>query len=211
VNAPLLAHAAAVEGRGLGLPSLQIGVGKAEAAATIAAALAELRPRWVLLFGVCGAYPPGHVPGAGLEVGQLCVVGEEWFADEGVATADRFVSIADLGLGSIGPFHADAQRTEAAARVLGAPIVRAATVSTCSGTDETSQAAAARTGAAIETMEGAAVAVACRRAGVPWVQLRCVSNRTGERSRGGWDLPRAVAIVQEAVRTLAARGWDEST
>lgn len=208
MHAPLLAHAAAVEGRGLGLPSLQIGVGKAEAAATLAAALAELRPRWVLLFGVCGAYPMGHVPGAGLEVGQLCVVGEEWLADEGVATAERFVSIADLGLGSVGPFHADAQRTEAVARVLGAPIVRAATVSTCSGTDSMSQAAAARTGAAIETMEGAAVAVACSCAGVPWAQIRCVSNRTGERSRGGWDLPRAVAIVQEAVRTLAARGWD---
>lgn len=209
VTAPLLAHAAAVEGRGLGLSSLEIGVGKAEAAATIAAALAELRPRWVLLFGVCGAYPEGHVPGAGLEVGRLCVVGEEWLADEGVATAGGFVSTAALGLASVGPFAADAARTAAVARVLAAPIVRGATVSTCSGTDATSQAAAARTGAAVESMEGAAVAVACRRAGVPWVQVRCVSNRTGERSRGGWDLPRAVAIVQAAVRTLAARGWGE--
>jgi futalosine hydrolase len=164
----------------------------------------------VLLFGVCGAYPPGHVPGAGLEVGQLCVVGEEWLADEGVATTGGFTTIAALGLGSVGPFHADAGRTAAVARVLAAPIVRGATVSTCSGTDETSQAAA-RTGAAIETMEGAAVAIACRRAGVPWVQVRCVSNRTGERSRGGWDLPRAVAIVQEAVRRLAAQQWGEST
>lgn len=210
VPAPLLAHAAAVEGRGLGLPSLQLGVGKAEAAAAIAAALAERRPPWVLLFGVCGAYPTGHVPGDGLEVGRLCVVGEEWLADEGVATAERFVSIAELGLASVGPFVADPGRSAAVARVLGAPIVRAATVSTCSGTDATSQAAAARTGAAIETMEGAAVAVACARAGVPWVQVRCVSNRTGERSRGGWDLPRAVAIVQEAMRTLAAHGWGES-
>lgn len=209
MDAPLLACAAAVEGRGLSLaPVVTLGVGKAAAAAAITAAIVERRPRWVLLFGVCGAYPPGHVSEDGLDVGRVCVVGEEWLADEGVETEAGFVSIAALGLGSVGPFAADPGRTREAAAILGAPIVRGATVSACSGTDAASRTIAGRTRAVVESMEGAAVAVACAQLGVPWVQVRCVSNRTGDRARGGWDLPRAVAGAQAAVHTLA-RAWSE--
>lgn len=210
MDAPLLACAAAVEGRGLSLAPVILGVGKAAAAAAITAAIVEVRPRWVLLFGVCGAYPEGHGPEDSLDVGRVCVVGEEWLADEGVAVEGGFTSIADLGLGSVGPFAADAARTAEVARILGAPIVRGATVSACSGTDAASWAIAARTRAAVETMEGAAVALACANLGVPWVQVRCVSNRTGDRARGGWDLARAVAGAQAAVRALT-RGWSEVT
>lgn len=206
VTPPLLVCAAEVEGRGL--PSaLRLGVGKVAAAVAMTEALHGRRPAWVLLFGVCGAYPEGHGPGGRLDVGDVCLVGDEWLADEGVATDDGFLPLSQLGLGSNGPFHADAERSAAAARVLGAPIVRGATVSACSGTDPRSRELATLTGATVETMEGAAVAWACGRAGVPWVQLRCVSNRTGRRAAGGWDLPRAVTGVQEALRRLEAANW----
>lgn len=206
VNAPLLVCAAEVEGRGIP-QALRLGVGKATAAATMTAALVRERPAWVLLFGVCGAYPSGHVHGDMLEVGEVCVVGEEWLADEGVATDEGFLSLAQLGLGSVGPFLADAERSAAAAHILAAKLVRGATVSACSGTDASSRELAERTGAMIETMEGAAVAIACAQAGVPWVQVRCVSNRTGRRASAGWDLPRAVAGAQAAITRLAAGQW----
>jgi futalosine hydrolase len=206
VTPPLLVCAAEVEGRGL--PSaLRLGVGKVASAVSMTQALIERRPAWVLLFGVCGAYPEGHGPGGRLDVGDVCLVGEDWLGDEGVAVDDGFLPLAQLGLGSVGPFEADAGRTAAAARVLAAPVVRGATVSTCSGTDARSRALASGTGATVETMEGAAVAWACRAFGVPWVQLRCVSNRTGRRAAGGWDLPRAVAGVQAALLRLQAANW----
>lgn len=206
MTAPLLVCAAEVEGRGV--PSaLRLGVGKVAAAVALTQALLERRPAWVLLFGVCGAYPKGHGPEGRLDVGDVCVVGEEWLGDEGVATDERFVPLAELGLGSIGPFHADAARSAAAAGVLGAPIVRGATVSTCSGTDARSRALATALEATVETMEGAAVALACARVGVPWVQVRCVSNRTGCRAAGGWDLARAVQGAQAAVERLQAANW----
>lgn len=206
VTAPLLVCAAEVEGRGL--PSaLRLGVGKVASAVSMTQALIERRPAWVLLFGVCGAYPEGHGPGGRLDVGDVCLVGEDWLGDEGVEVDDGFLPLAQLGLGSVGPFHADAGRTAATARVLGVPVVRGATVSTCSGTDARSRALASGTGATVETMEGAAVAWACRAFGVPWVQLRCVSNRTGRRAAGGWDLPRAVAGVQAALLRLQAADW----
>jgi futalosine hydrolase len=55
-------------------------------------------------------------------------------------------------------------------------------------------------------MEGAAVAFCCAEAAVPLVQLRAVSNFTGERSRGAWDLETACARVQAAVRDIVAGG-----
>ena len=79
-----------------------------------------------------------------------------------------------------------------------------ATVSTCSATDPLAAELGARTGAAVETMEGAAIGLACAAAGVPWAQLRAVSNLTGDRARAGWDLARAVGALHGAIRAVLA-------
>ena len=51
-------------------------------------------------------------------------------------------------------------------------------------------------------MEGAAVAAVCKRFEVPLAQLRAVSNRTGDRERGLWDLDRAVANLGAGISKL---------
>ncbi len=200
---PRIVCAAAIEGGTLA--DAVIGVGKAAAAMHTTRLLLTRRPDWLLLIGVCGAYPE-----SGLEVGALCLIGEDLLADEGVALPDGgFLGLATMGLGEVGPFLADAIRSQAVARSLAAPVLRGATVSTCSGNDERSRALAARSGAQVETMEGAAVLQVCRAFDVPVVQLRCVSNRTGDRARAGWDLHGAIDRLHAAVRTLAAtHGWE---
>lgn len=200
---PTIVCAAAIEGGPLA--DAVIGVGKAAAAMHTTRLLLTRRPDWLLLIGVCGAYPE-----SGLDVGALCLVGEDLLADEGVALPDGgFLGLEAMGLGEVGPFLADATRSRAAARLLAAPVVRGATVSTCSGDDARSCALAARSGAQVETMEGAAVLQVCRAFEVPVVQLRCVSNRTGDRARAGWDLRGAIDRLQAAVRTLAStQGWE---
>jgi len=200
---PYIVCAAALESGGLA--DAIVGVGKAAAAMHTTQQLLARRPGWVLLIGVCGAYA-----GSGLAVGELCLVGEDRLADEGVAlVGGGFLALAELGLGDAGPFAADPVRTAEAARRLGAPVVRGATVSSCSGSDELAIALAGRSGAQVETMEGAAVLQVCSELGVPAVQLRCVSNRCGERARGGWDLKGAVDRLHAGVRALArAYGWE---
>lgn len=194
---------------GLGWADAVLGVGKAAAAMRATELLLAARPAWVLLVGVCGAYPAAS-GGTGLAVGDLCLVGEDRLADEGVGIAGgELRGIAALGLGDEGPFAADPARTEAIAARLGIPIVAGATVSTCSGSDELSRAIAARSGAQVESMEGAAVLQVCRHLEVPAVALRCVSNRTGERATAGWDLAGAVARLHAAIGELAgACGWE---
>lgn len=201
---PSIVCAAAIEGGTLA--DAVIGVGKAAAAMHTTRLLLRERPAWVLLIGVCGAYPD-----SGLDVGALCLVGEDLLADEGVALpGGGFLGLEAMGLGEVGPFLADPLRTRALAESLAVPVVRGATVSTCSGDDERSRALAARSAAQVETMEGAAVLQVCRALDVPVVQLRCVSNRTGDRERAGWDLRAAIERLQAAVRSLArTQGWEE--
>jgi futalosine hydrolase len=198
-----LVHAAPVEAAQLqDLAPRCLGVGKANAAASLAALLAvEPRPAGVLLFGVAGAVPPRLRDGAAaFGIGDVVVVTADRFADEGIETPDGWLDLADLGLADTGPFAAALD----IAAATGLPVVDACTVSTCSGNDERAAALWERCGTALESMEGAAVAMVCAKFGVPWLQVRAISNWTGDREAGEWDLARAVAAVQQHVRALVA-------
>ena len=181
-----------------------LGVGKTNAAMHLPAALRALPgARAVLLFGVAGAYPGRHRAAPGpVKNGALCVVGSDRFGDEGVDTPKGFQDLKALNLGDCGPFPANPRMAQQAAAALGVPIVRGVTVSTCSGTDASSQRMHRRSGADIETMEGAAVAYVCRQVELPLLHIRAISNWTGDRERGDWNLGAAVEVVQRAVRRL---------
>jgi futalosine hydrolase len=203
VSGPLYVYAAPREGEPwAGDPrTLALGVGKVAATLALTRRVLDVRPEAVVLFGVAGAYPGGP------EIGRACWVTEDWLADEGVQTPSGFLSLEQLGLGARGPFATDAALTdELDARLDGGlPRVVGATVSTCSGTDALAAArSAACPAAAVESMEGAAVGSVCVALGIPWAQLRVVSNRTGDRDRGGWDLHAALARLHEAVARLSS-------
>ena len=203
----LWVHAAQAEARGLGRLSgrvVEVGVGKVPAAANLTSALHAKRPELVIAFGVCGVYPPDHGGmGPELSVGDVALVKTDVLADEGVQTPRGFLDLSDLGLGEAEVLEADPKRTRAWADAHGLPVVAAATVSTCSGDDASSRRIAQRTGARIETMENGAVAWVCRAAGIPWVSVRAVSNRTGDRDRAGWDLELALANLHRTLGALA--------
>lgn len=208
----LLAYAAAREGASLQSkrhPTLELGVGKIAATMSMTTALSgspDQRPDAVLLFGVCGAYPKRHLRG-GLEILELldtCVVVTEFMADDGVLTPSGFLDLGHLELGEVGPISLDPGLSGKLSAELGCPLVSGATVSTGAGSDAISQAYAQRSGAQIETMEGAAVAAVCRNFGVPVAQLRVVSNRTGDRDQSGWDLDGAVGRLGAALEQVIA-------
>lgn len=199
----LFVHAAPLEAGAFASESrvFAIGVGKVAASVALCQRIIESRPRAVVIFGVAGAYPGG--PG----VGEACLVEREWLADEGVETPDGFVGIDTLGLGDRGPFTADPEVSAWLAERVGPPLPRVggATVSLCSGTDaRQAHALAACPNARVETMEGAAVAAVCARFSIPWAELRVISNRTGDRDRGGWDLPAALVVLHAHLGRLLA-------
>ncbi|HEX5052795.1 MAG TPA: futalosine hydrolase [Planctomycetota bacterium] len=193
-----------------------LGVGKTAAAMRLPTVLRSVpTARAVLLFGVAGAFPDRHrTTPAPARLGQVCVVASDRFGDEGVETPTGFQAIeqgaarlyaneaGDRILGGPAAFPANPRMAQQASAMLRVPLVRGVTVSTCSGTEATSQRMSQRSGADIETMEGAAVAYVCRQLEVPLLHVRAISNWTGDRDRGEWNLGAAVDAVGQAVRRL---------
>ncbi|MBL8727023.1 MAG: futalosine hydrolase [Planctomycetes bacterium] len=185
-----------------------LGVGKTAAAMQLTGLLRGApEARAVLLFGVAGAFPDRHRTNpAPVRRGGICVVGSDRFGDEGVETPAGFQDLQALRIGDVGPFPANPRMAQQAASALDVPIVRGVTVSTCSGTEAASLRMWKRCSADIETMEGAAVAYVCRQFELPLLHVRAISNWTGDRDRGDWNLGIAVDAVQQAVRRLARGG-----
>lgn len=161
------------------------GVSKSAAAAGVARVLDPSRHGLVLSVGIAGTLSPVA------PIGSTVVATRCELADDGVLSATGFASLGSMGFGpfppneqagiDVAPAVIDVLRP--LADVLG-PV---ATVSVCSGTD----AGAARLSAAgfvAEAMEGAAVALVGSRLGVPFGEVRIISNTTGEREAQTWDM-----------------------
>jgi futalosine hydrolase len=177
-----------------GVDAVLTGLGKANAAGAVARALDTTRHGGVLSIGVGGS-----LPGSGLAVGTVVAGSAAVFSDEGVATPAGLVPASALGFPA--GIESETVRPDptwlAALAALGLPAVPIATVSACCGTDALAAQTAARTGAAVEAMEGAAVGLVAARLGLAFAEVRAVSNTTGDRAGQVWDLPAALAALAE--------------
>jgi futalosine hydrolase len=183
------------------------GVGKAPAAAAIAAVLSAGRHGGVLNLGIAGSLPVAQA----LPLCSPIVASAHTFADEGVAIpsadgVDSFLSLASMGFPPPGTSRdavsCDTVWTEILRRHLpSAAFGPIATVSTCSGVDSLARAVAARTGASAEAMEGAAMALASRNLDCRFAEVRTISNTTGDRSRQVWDLRGALSRLGSLLTT----------
>jgi futalosine hydrolase len=177
------------------------GIGRTNAAAATTEAILKSKTdvRAVISAGVAGA-----LPGSNLNIGDALVASSCIYHEEGIISPPPagFASMASMGF-SLGDFEGNAVPVDenlldalSSAFAIG-PI---ATVATCSGTDVAAAEVVRRTGALAEAMEGAAVAHAARRLRVPAIELRTISNTTGDRSRQVWDLERGLNALGESVR-----------
>lgn len=185
---------------------LVTGVGKANTALALGARVPVLRPVAVVQVGVGGAYP-----GSGLEPGHLAVATREAYGDEGAESRAGLRGLKALGLPlwraegrewyeTLPVDPGLCRRLSAAARRV-APCREGGfvTVSTVTGTADRAARLARRHRAVCESMEGAAAAHACLAFGVPFGEVRGISNPVGPRDRRSWRLREAAAAAQEAV------------
>ncbi len=185
-----------------GVDSLVTGVGPTAAAVSAAVALARGGYGAVANLGIGGAYQ-----GSGLKLGETVLSTRSVLAGEGRAEAERFVGLAAMGFGAFaGEDWRDTSR-DLVGRLtpLADQLGPIATVSAASGSDELAARLAARTGAVAEAMEGAAIHLACERFGVPFAELRVISNVVGDRERHPWRLDEALERLGGlAAETVAA-------
>ncbi|WP_281900993.1 futalosine hydrolase [Micromonospora humidisoli] len=186
-----------------------LGVGPAVAGATTARmlALAEAagRPyRAVVSAGIAGGFA-GRAP-----VGATVLASRSVAADLGAESPTGFIPVDELGMPpellgggptiDVDPALLHALRAALPQAVVGAVL----TVSTVTGTAASTAILADRHPDAVaEAMEGYAVAVAATQAGLPFAELRTVSNPVGPRDRDGWRMREAFTALTEAARALS--------
>jgi futalosine hydrolase len=200
-HAPLSRHGEVV------IATLALGLGKANTAAGLTAALLALAPRAVVQLGIGGAYL-----GSFLSVGLVAVATEEIDLELGVRESDGWRDLASLGFpltpalggrparGNAVPTHEGL--TAAIARLAGAVPARFATLDAVTGDVDVGAALARDHDVAVESMEGVAAALVCDRLAVPFAEVRGVSNVVGERDRRRWNIRAAATAAADAVRTL---------
>jgi futalosine hydrolase len=171
------------------------GVGPAAAAAATSAALGDAE--LVLCAGIGGGFAP-------LAPGDIAVAAAAVFADLGAETAAGFVPLSELGYGAERYDVAPKLAVELADRT-GGHLGTVLTVATVTGTAATAGRLAGRFPDAVaEGMEGAGVAAAALRHGVPFGEIRAISNAVGPRDRDSWQIPRALEALGRAVAAAVA-------
>lgn len=196
----VVCYAAPVEGEGLpfavagrSLALLQTGVGPVNAAFTLTRFLSEHRAGAVISCGIGGAYP-----GSGLEIGDAVCAESETYGDLGAESAGGFLDMEALGFPVIAgdPPLFNRLPVDLFPAERRAPFV---TCATCTGTGEKAAALAARTGGAVESMEGAAIVHVARLLGVRVGEVRGISNAVGHRDPKRWRIREAAAAARTAL------------
>ena len=169
------------------------GVGPVNAAHALTVAILSATPDAIIVCGVGGSYPS-----SGLQVGDVVCAETEIYGDLGAQSPTGFLDMKALGFPVVAtptavfnelPMQVFPTRTR----------VRFVTVSTCTGTESVAHELSARTGGAVENMEGAAIAHVAHMHGIPVGEVRGISNLVTNRDSKSWRLKDAAAAAQEAL------------
>ena len=214
----------AVRGRfaGLDVVAQALGVGKARTAAGLAWSVRSHRPAAILQVGVGGAYL-----GSFLSIGLAMLADADLELDLGIAGDAGWADFDGLRVPLLPPrsgertapasavpdraVPTDARWTGLLASASGLPRGRFATLDAVTADVERGAALQRHFDVSIESMEGAAAAAVAVRLGVPFAELRAVSNVVGERDRARWDLRGAVRTATDAAAAALGGVADHAT
>ncbi len=177
------------ENKSLQVKILITGVGLTHTAYFLGRLLAPGSAELAVNAGLAGAY------NRNLAIGDVVNVVSERFGDLGVEEADgQFTDIHQLGLLSPdeAPFQFGALHNPGAAESSFLPTAHGLSVNKVHGYAPSIEAIRKKYGSDIETMEGAAFFMACLYAGIPFLEIRSISNYVEARNKDNWNLPLAI-------------------
>jgi futalosine hydrolase len=178
-----------------GVDVLVTGVGMVATAARASRALALDPYDLALNVGVCGSFDPSLPPGTAVHVVADRV------AELGAEDGDRFLAFEELQLPGEAVYATPSKVTKNAA-LARLPAVSGLTVNTVHGRERSIEDVVRRFAPQVETMEGAAFMAACAANGVPFAQIRGVSNMVERRNRAAWRLSEGIDAAARAARAV---------
>ena len=140
-----------------------------------------------------------------LKLGDVVHVVSERFADLGVEEADgKFTDVHELGLIDPDqlPFQNGELRNGQATEFEFLPKCKGLTVNKVHGSPVSIESIQQKYTADVESMEGAAFFLACLVSGVPFLEIRSISNYVESRNREAWDLPLAIENLNNVLINL---------
>jgi len=187
----------------LGARVVVSGIGAVNAALSTYAAVLEQKPTLILNVGIGGAYPQ-----SGLKIGETACSSAFVYAGLGAQDGTDFLGLEQLGF----PLHSTASHSSTFNRIPAWDGARAwaahldircgdfLTLETVTGNLETLSKLEQRfPNALVEGMEGAGVAHAALRLGLPALEVRGVSNLVGLRDRLSWRIGEALRSCREVL------------
>jgi futalosine hydrolase len=189
-------------GHGHDVDVLVTGVGMVATATWCSHAIARERYGLALNLGVCGSFDQT------LPLGTVVHVVTDRLAELGAEDGEEFLPIQQLQLlGDNEPPFVNGRLVNhtppAIATLDRLRGVDGITVSTVHGREQSIACVTERFSPQVESMEGAAFMYACLVHGLPFAQVRAISNVVERRNRGAWKLTEAIEnLGSDALRML---------
>lgn len=185
---------------GLPVDSVITGVGVPSSLFHITSAISRNRYDLVIQAGLAGSFHEGFRPG------EIAAVISDVFAEEGILEKGLFTPLQDSHLAEGGsfPFQDGLLVNPELPGWLG-DVKKAKAVTVGIITDDPVRIGQVRQAFSpdIETMEGASLHYVALQHGIPFLQLRAVSNFVGERNKANWKLEESIAGLNEFLLDMA--------
>ncbi len=189
------------EPSGLKMQHLVTGPGIMAAAFSLGGYFSMHRPDLAIQFGIAGSYSENLAPAC------LVNVEQEILADFGAEDGENFLTAFEAGI--LGPDDKPFLQGKLLNPWLGSislpealPLVKALTVNKVHGNERSIEQTRERFRPDIESMEGAAFFYACLLSGIPFLQIRAISNRVEKRNRDSWQVEPALVKITRFARAL---------
>lgn len=192
----LLKYNASTESDGFKISSHTIkvlitGVGMVATAFALGKHLALKKYDLAINAGIAGSFD------FNLALGDVLIVNEDVFADQGAENGDDFLSISEMGFGE--SRQVPTIVNAGSLNTYNLKQARAITVNKVHGNELSIARVIARLNPQIESMEGAAFFYACNNSLTPCIQIRSISNYVERRNREKWNIGLAIKNLNEAL------------
>jgi futalosine hydrolase len=174
------------------------GIGLLAAAWSIQSAIHKNRPDLVIQAGIGGCFDTS------MPLGSTVLIGEESVADLGVEEHGQFRTLFDMKFLEPGepPYTYSRLVNPHIGRLLlpGSSVCTGISVNEVSTRPERIAYLIQQYRPVVESMEGAALHYVCLREGIPFLQIRSLSNYIGERDKRLWQMGTAISSLNTVLK-----------